>query len=285
MKNTYLINDGYYIRYIKEDLSSLLLFYKYFYTDLFLPKYLNFTLIRKVFNKIILILIPLIYISKIYKIKYKTVLIDDEAIIILKGKGAWASTIKLVKIEDKFKIIKKLPNEKSYLKEKKFYETYKNNPSDIKLPKHKFVGNNTIEIDFLKTKSFQKLIIDGSYNLGKSLEQYEKIKKEIDLFYGKNTTLIHGDLWLTNIFISGDTYYLIDFSDSQINNPHYDLLILLYSILTTFQLINPNERKIGKLMINNMPITSIIGINYKKVSYLEEKFHAFRKKKLPNIYN
>lgn len=284
MKNKYLVNSGYYKQYIKNDLNSLLLYFDHFSQGLFLPKYLSTPFIRNITHKVLRAMVIFMYLSKLYKLIYKVELLNEDAIIIVKGQGLWRSTVRLIKVNDKLIILKKVHNNDVYLREKKFYEEYKNNKSRIRLPKHTFLKDNKIEIEFIETKSFQRLIIDGTCNLDKTMDFYNDIKNELKIFYKNKPTLIHGDMYLSNIFIKNDKYYLIDYSDSYVSNYNYDYYVLLFSILASFFYISISDKTIKNIVVNNKKTEDIIGISKNKIKEIENEFCAFRAKKFPKTY-
>lgn len=280
MKNNYIKYKKYYI---KENLESFLYYYKHFSLGVSLPKSINIVLLKYLSNYILKIFIIIVYLFKIYKFKYKKISLNDNAYIIYKGKGKNCSIVKLYEQNGQLKIIKEIRNKKMYFKEKNFYNIYKNNKSNIKLPKYEFINNNTIEIEFLNYKCFQRLINDGSLNLKTTLKHYDKIKNELKIFYG-NKTLIHGDFWPTNIFINKDVYYLIDFTYSENNNRKYDLYVLLFSIFASFNFININNKTIINKLFTISKIMKLIGTNTKHLILFENKFKNYRKIRFSDIY-
>lgn len=280
MKNRYIINKGYYI---KDDLSSFLLYFDYFSQGLTLPKFVSNTYIRKIAHTLLRIILIFSYISKLYRLNYPLIALRDNAIIIINGRGKWGSRIRLVKINGKFKIIKRVQSKQIYLKEKKFYTAYQNNAANIKLPKHVFKKNNIIEMEFLRLKTFQRLILEGSFSLKKSLVHFDMIKKQIKLLY-ETESLVHGDLWPGNIFIDGKTYYLIDFSDSHTNKLKYDLYTLLYSILSSYHYIKINEKTIAEYTANKISVSKLLEANNEELEYIEEQFIQYRNTRFPGVY-
>lgn len=281
MKTKYLINKGYYI---KDDLTSLLLYFDYFSQGLSLPKQLGDPLIRKLLHFVLRIFIIVLYITKLYTLLYKTTYLKENATIIIKGRGSWGSTIKLIKKKDKFKIIKILQNKNLYEKEKKFYNIYKNKSTRIKLPKSRFLKGNVIEMEFLKLKSFQRLTIDGTLSFNQTIFHYNKLCEELISFYGNKRTVIHGDLFLPNIYIGNSIYYLIDFTESQQDTYHYDLYVLLFSILSSYNLISFNEKTIKRFHLDGKSIYKSLNIDYEKLLAIENKFMNYRKIRFPGVY-
>ncbi len=281
MKNKYIKNRDYYI---KEDLSSLLLYFDFFSQGLSLvARYTDSVIVRKFVDIILRNVIIIAYYTKFYKLYYETVEIDDDAIIIIKRKGTWANTVKLVKTNGKLKIIKKTFDKEKYLKEKKFYETYKDNSSKIKLPRCTFLEGNIIEIEFLHTKFFQRLVIDGTLNRDEAIMHFNKIKNELKLFY-KNNNLIHGDLWLTNIYIDDDKYYLIDYTDSHKNSYTYDLYLLIYSLLCSFKDGYVSRKTVDSYTPKRVAVSRYLNLNMKDVIRVEKEYRRFRHKKIPSKF-
>lgn len=282
MKNKYIKNKAYYI---KEDLTSVLLYFDYFSQGLSLvAKYTDSRLIRKFVDSTLRIIIILMFYSKLYRIFYKTVEINDNAIIIIKRKGRWANTIKLVNSHGKLKIVKKTFDKQKYLNEKNFYEKYKDNPTQLKLPRCKFLKDNTIEVEFIEAKFFQRLVIDGTLDFKKSLIHFKKIKRELKLLYKKDKNLIHGDLWLTNIYILGNKYYFIDYTDSHIQSLNYDLYLLSYSLLSSFKKGFENKKIKDNYSSKRLQISKLLNLKFAEVIKLENEYIIFRNKKLPLQY-
>ena len=281
MNNTYLLNKGFYI---KEDLSSFLFYFDHFSQGLTLPKYLGHRMMRKFAHVVLRQLIIVMYLSKIYKFKYEIVRRKDSAIIIITGKGKWGNTLRVVERNGGYKIIKKTFDKKKFEKEKKFYTLYKTNHSRIKLPQHTFLSKNTIEMEFVKAKNFQRLIADGTISFGEALNEYEKIKESMRQLYGTENTLVHGDLWPGNIFIDGNTYYLIDYSDSHMSNLNYDLYVLLYSILASYYYITDKEKTIANYSFQNVSMANLIETDNKNLLKLEKQFIDYREARFPGVY-
>lgn len=280
--NRYIISNDFYI---KDTQEVYLQYFDYFLSPgLPLAGYIKNQFIRRICYNFIRLSLIILYITKLYKLRYRTTLIEDNALIIFKGPGKWGNVIKLIKENETLKIIKKVSSHSKYLQEKKFYEKYKNNKSNIKLPKHKFLKNNTVEIDFINASNFQKLITNGTLSFKKSIEEYKKIRNEIKILYGERANLIHGDLWPGNLFISDKLYYLIDFGDSHINTYHYDLYVFLYSVLSTHNLINQNNLRLTEIVPLNTMLTDLMQISTGEIQKIERKFESYRKKRFPNLY-
>lgn len=278
MKNNYIINKEFYI---KDDLSAVLVYFDYFSQGLsVLNKYTDSTFIRKSLNTLLRGLIVLAYLSKIYKLLCKTVSYNDDAIIIIKRKGHWANTLRLVNKNGKLKVLKQSFSNNFYEREKAFYQTYKNNSSKLKLLNHRFLSKNTIEIDFFKSKTLQRLINEGSINFEQALEHVNKIKKELKVLYKDNTALVHGDLWLTNIFISRDCYYLIDYTDSHVETLEYDLYVLLISLLSSFRRFGTNRAYFDFYLKKRSFISKLLEIDIDNVLKIEERYKKFRTLKM-----
>lgn len=230
------------------------------------------------------LMIIIAYIFKLYNIRYKIATLNEDALVIYKGKGKWYNTVKLIQINGQLKIIKRTSDKSAYVREKKFYQKYKNNSSNIKLPNMKFCGNNLIEIEFLKMKSFQKKINDGSINLEIALSHHNKIIKHMQLFYKNKTTLIHSDFSTENIFIHNNIYYLIDFADSRIDNIQYDMYVLLRSIIFTYNHSKINK-KVDKYSLKEENLSTLLNISLKDTIRCEDKFNTLDKRKHPNRVN
>lgn len=283
--NTYiLLRKGKH--YIKNDLSSLLLYFDYFSNDIYLPSYFYGKFSKRLAYAFLRFFIIFSFYTKLYLLIYKLTNVSDSALIIINGPGKSPNTIKLVEIKGRLMIIKKTFNKEAYEKEKKFYNMYKDTKSIyLRLPKHTFLKNNIIEIEFLKNKTFQRAVNDGTYTVKESLSHFYKIKKGLSLFYKNFPTLIHGDLFLTNIFIQNDKYFLIDYADSLSENLQYDLYLLLYSLAASYNHTLYRSKTIQKYSIDGKPVESVLGIEEKELLRIEKKYHLFRQKKIPNIYN
>lgn len=282
MKSEYILNKNYYI---KDDLASLLLYFDYFSAGINLSKYTSINLIKKLIHSGLRLSVMVLYCLKIHKFFYEPVELDEDALIIVRGQGKWGSTVKLVKSNGKLKIIKKTFNTKNYLKEKKFYQTYKNNSSKIKLPEYLFLKDNTIEIEFLKCKIFQRGVNEGSVSFKSAIRHYNFIKEELKKFYKTEKTLIHRDTDLTNIFIKDSQYYLIDFTESRNDSYKYDFYNLLYAILYSFGYIANNEKSIINSKSKNINILNLLDINTQELKVIEKQFIDSRKKRFPGFYN
>jgi 5-methylthioribose kinase len=204
----------------------------------------------------------------------------ENADIIFRGKGEWANTVKLVEKNGELKIIKKTFDKKTYLREKKYYKSYINNSSKLLLPKMIFHKNNTIEIDFLKMKSFQRLINEGSLDMKQSLSHVRIINKELKVFYRKRSTLIHSDLSPENIFIKGNEYYLIDFADSRKAEMQYDKYMLLRSVIFSFN-HNKVNKKTNIYSLRREHLSKLLKVNTSKIIKFEEQFKELDIKKHP----
>lgn len=277
MKNRYIVSNAFYI---KDNLNSFLLYFDYFITPgLSVKGYMKNKFLNRIVYNMLRTIIVLLYISHAYTLRYKRVSLTDNALIIFKGSGKWGNLIKLVEDNGKLKIIKKVFNKNIFFKEKKFYEKYKSNRSRIKLPICYFREGKIIEQEFLPFKSFRRSIIDGSFDIKKSLKHFQKLKKELSVFYGDKPTLIHGDLWLTNIFINKDIYYLIDFSECFMNSPKFDLYVLLHSILASHQHINGDHEKIEHFQWEGEAVTKLLETNKEHVKKLEKQFIRYRRRR------
>lgn len=282
MKNKYLISNDFYIL---DGLYSYLIYFDYFLSPGFpLTKYIRNSNLRKLVYLFIRAGVISLYISQLYKLRYQVVEVNEDALIIFKGPGKWGSIIKLIKKDGKLAITKKVHNKNIYSKEKRFYEKYKHNNSKLKLPKHTFIENNTIEIEFLESKTFQKLIMDGSLTFEQSVDHYKKIKNEIKLFYGNKKTLIHGDLWPGNIFPINNLYYLIDFGDSHKSNYRYDLYVLLCSIVSKYYNAKDNDPILTHYLDLDIMFTKLLDTNMQQLKIIEEQFLSYRKKRFPSLY-
>lgn len=268
MKNKYIVNKGFSVRY---DLKSLLLCFDYFNHGIILPKNLDYIFTRRLIHYVLRCLIAIAFLLRLYKFFYKIVELNDNAIVIFKGKGQWSSTVKLVRKNNTFKIVK-IPYDKQYfMKEKEFYKEYVNQKSKIKLPTCTFTKDGLIEIEFLNTKSFQRLINEGSMNRKNALDHFNQIRKEYKKFYNISLSLIHGDMSPENLFIKNKNYYLIDFADSHMYTPHYDLYILIRSILFSFNNPNVNEN-MKNYSLNTENVSNILMVDTSEVVKLEKHF-------------
>ncbi len=281
MKNNYIVNKGYFIKY---DLNALLLCFDYFNHGLPLPKYIDFIFTRKILHRVARLLIIVAYFLRLYRFKYKIVTINDNATIILKGIGKWSSEVKLIKKGEKLKVIKKTFDNNIYQKEKEFYQKYKNNSLKIKFPKCIFLKDNIIEMEFLKAKSFQRLIRDGSFNLSTSIAHFNEIKNNLKLLYNQDRTLIHGDLCPGNIFIHNNYYYLIDFTDSHINKYQYDLYVLLEYILSTSSRVAIDKKTLANYSFNNILVRELLEITKGSLITIENQLIKYKEKRFPNRY-
>lgn len=283
MKNSYIINHGYYI---KNDLKSLLIYYDYFSQGISLPKIINHKFISKILHIFIRYLIFALYKTNLHTVLYKKIKINDNAVIIVNGKGKWRSTIKLIEKENKLLIVKKIKNNLLFKNEMKFYNKYKTNNSNIKLPICKFIKHsNQIEMEFLRLKSFQRLINEGTYNFNDSLDLLNKINCEIKSLYKTNFSLVHGDLWPENIYVDENQYYLIDYTDSHTNLIRYDSYTLLYALLLSYKYIRNNTKTIQNIIVKGKRIVDTLNLSKKTLLSIEEKFYNYRINRFPNLYN
>lgn len=281
MRKNYLINKHFYI---KNDLQSLLIYYDFFSQGISFPKLKN-QFILKIAHSLLRFSIIFMYITKFYLFIYKTTNLSEDALIIINGQGSWGSTIKLIKKNNKFKIIKKIRNANLYQKEKDFYNLYNLSNFRIKIPKCIFLDNNIIEMDFINAKSFQRQAIDGSLSLKSSLLYFEDLKRELLKFYGEKETLIHGDLFLPNIYIKDNNFYLIDFTDSHINTYIYDIYVLLFSILCSYNVIDINEKTLMQTSVYGKNVVDFLGITKNELAKVEKQFIAYREARFPGFYN
>ena len=165
MKNKYLIINN---NYVKNDLHSFIIYLDYFSIQQYLlstSKYFQIQVIRKIKFSIARLLMIMMYLLKIYQLRYKTEYLDDTAICIFKGQGEWGNIIKLIDDKGSLKIIKKVFNNSIYQQEQEFYNKYANNKSLLQLPKHVFKPQNIIEIEFLKLKSLLKIYQEPKMNI------------------------------------------------------------------------------------------------------------------------
>lgn len=276
MKTKYIKKDN---KYIKENLSSVIIYFDYFSPGVLIPKILNFELIKHIVHKLLRTLIIIIYITKAYRLIFKIELLSDDAILILHGD----TTVKLIKNEGELKIVRKIKNRKAFLKEKLFYRLYKKNKSHIKLPQSKFLKGNIVESEFIRSKTFQRLILEGQIDFNQALAHFAEIKKELKILYGDYATLVHGDLGLTNIFIVDDHYFLIDYADSCRETFRFDLYILLYSIVLAFRRIELKQKSIRAIKVFDKNITSILEVDNMRFNKMENKYRTLRENRTLNV--
>lgn len=277
MKNNYIINKDFYI---KDDLSSFLLYYDYFSQGLSqLNRYTDSPFIRKIFHHLLRGFILLTFYLKIYKYIYKSISLDENALIIIKRKGGWANTLKVFNKGKKLKVLKKSFNKDSYTREQNFYNKYKDNTTRIQLISHTFLPDNFIEMDFVKAKTLQRLINEGEINFDQALNHFEIIREEIEEMYNTKS-FVHGDLWLTNIFINNKGYYLIDYTDAHNETIEYDLYIFLLSLLSSFKNYGTNREDPDFYSKKRETISKLLSISVEKIIDLENRYKSFRMKKL-----
>jgi tRNA A-37 threonylcarbamoyl transferase component Bud32 len=281
LMSKYLINKNYYIR---DDLRSIIIYFDYFSQGITLPTLLRAQLMKKAIHKFLRIAVIAIYFTKLYKFAYSSLRLDDNSLIIMKSRGERNNTVKLVEQDRQLLIVKKVHDKKTFLKEKRFYNKYFRNSSRIKLPKHTFHANNSIHIEFLRHKSLQRLAIDGTVNLTEALRHYQILKKELIKLYN-DQSLIHGDLWLTNIVVTEENYFLIDYSESHSNNANYDLYVLLFSIFSAFQLVN-NESITMNSHMKKSTVAHMLNTTVRNIRQFESQFLRYRESRFPNVlYN
>jgi len=276
-------------KYIKNCLGSILLYYNYISPGFKLPKIIDCRISRFFAHKILKFLIITVFFSKLYYLQYKIITINDDFIIKMVGKGEWSNEITLIERGGKLLILKKVKDNEIFEKEKTFYQTYYKNNSDILLPKYKFNDNNIIEMEFIQSKSFERLINEGIISFKQALIFFNLFSKRLLVFYSKNNkkdNLIHGDLGISNIFILSNKYdrvYLIDFSESFKFTYKYDLYVLLKSIFLNFGLIKNTDRVLNDTKVGTV-FLEILNVDEKELESIENIFFKRRKEKHPNIY-
>lgn len=236
-------------KYIKKDLTSLFLYYDFFSPGFRLKGMFNPFWLKLFLHKVLKFVIFIVYITNLYRLSYEVIDLDEDFIIRILGKGEWANEIVLKESKGKLFIYKKVASAENYEKEKKFYNLYKNNKSRIKLPKHVFLPNNLIQIEFIKAKTMQRLFWEGSLSNKKLRLFYQNIAKELPNFYKNNKRqyLVHGDFGFSNIFKDTEDkhYYLIDYSDSFVSDYFYDKYVLFRKVLLATKTIKVEDSIVG----------------------------------------
>lgn len=274
--NKFISKSG---KLIQDNLKSILLYYDHFYPGVKLPRILDYRVSRKFVHFLLRIAIIIAYHLRVYKIWLPIVDADEEALIVINGTGRWLSKIKLIKQNDKFKITKTMSDTERYFKEKRYYELYKDKSKHILLPRNIFLEDNTSESEFIKHKTFHRLLADGTISFNKAMFHFNNIKSELKKLYKKGKTVIHGDLNSINIFIENNRYYFIDFSESQELNYQYDLYVLLYSLLTTMDIIQINEFSIRNYKYNDKTSHILLETTVEGLDRIEDTFRKLRGKK------
>ena len=173
---------------------------------------------------------------------------------------------------------------KTYETEKKFYQRHRNNSSQLVLPSYRFPFDMIIEYDVIPGNTFQSMVTKGEIGLSDALLHFSRIKRALKKLYRNNRTIIHGDVGTLNLFIGGNHYYLIDFSDSHIYDYRYDLFVLLYSLLLAFH--RKPERGLTMSQFNGSPrrICALLDTDTRGLLHLERHFQKMRAKKHPDLY-
>ena len=267
MKNAFIVKGE---KYIRKDVKSLLLYYDYFSPGIQLPKIINFRIAKFLTHKLLRTVIVLMFIFKFYKMFLKEVLLDDDAILIIKARGTLKNVVRLVESKRGYKVIKDMSN--GNLNEEKFYKMYKKNHSKIFLPKSEFISKNVVRMEFIQQKTFHRLILEGRLSLQDSIEHFLKIKNQLKIIHKDNLQLIHGDFCPINILLNGDIYYAVDFSDAHQDNYKYDLYTLLYSILLTHRTIPIGTKSIADINVDGRKVQDLIGVNKKELTSFEIRY-------------
>lgn len=268
----YLKDGG---RLIRDDLKSILFYYDFFSVGIPLSRRINNRFLKKLLHRTFKILLYIAYFTRIYRLRFKAVELKDSFVVKLTGEGKGGNKIILKEENSNLYIYKTFKNKKTYDKEKKFYDKYSKNKSKLKLPKHVFLEDNVVKIEFVKAKTLQKLLSEGSLNYKGFLKIYSEISKELSKFYLNQTGeyLVHGDLGLTNVFVNSEKeiYYVIDYGDSFKSDLNYDRYVLLRNILVEFGKIGRDESLLKEFPDLNLD-------EYEKL------FMKRRLKKHPEVY-
>lgn len=270
MKNKYI--KKWSNKYIKNDLSSLLIYFDYFSPGISLPKFMKkYTILRYSFYKIFRFLIIGIFFTKLYHFLYEMIELDDDFIIKVQWEWNWSNTITLIEKDEAKVIYKKVYSQEIYQKEKLFYNTYKLNWSkNICLPQMIFLDNNVIQIEFIQLKTFEKLINEGYFSFKESVKKFFVLQKELELFY-QNKSLIHWDMWDPNIFLSKSwKTYLIDFSDNFHFTYKYDLYVLYKKIYFAYNKLLLTQKVIDSVFEKDFLLT--LWILKEELKKIENKY-------------
>jgi tRNA A-37 threonylcarbamoyl transferase component Bud32 len=267
------IKDG--SRLIRDDLNSILFYYEYFSVGLPLSRRIHNQLLKRVLHKLFKILVYISYFTKAYRLKFKVVELGGSFVVKITGEGKGGNEIVLREENSNLYIYKKFKNKKAYEKEKEFYDKYSKGKAKLKLPKHIFLDDNIVKIDFVGKKTLQKISSEGLFDYEELLKVFFEISKELPKFYTSQSDeyLVHGDLGLTNIFIDfeKDIYYVIDYGDSFKSDLNYDRYVLLRNILVASGKIGRDESLLGKFSSLNL-------------DKYEELFMKRRLEKHPEVY-
>jgi hypothetical protein len=197
---------------------------------------------------------------------------NDQIIIGKIKKGKYYGNVYLVK--NKNYLIRKIYNSKIiYKNSKRYYLKYFNNKTKIKLPFHTFSDTSlTQSIGLASGKTFSYFIRMGKYRLSDAINEFKKIKTEIENLYGDlvNPKLISGDFTTNNIYENENGYLLIDYGESFIESPYYDLYTLLRSLLSDFCMIKYNSSKSVRDVI--LQPCSLLGCEVDMFSHIEKIF-------------
>lgn len=269
---------------IKKNYKVIMLYIKQISPGIILPKIIDLQILRFIAHKLFEIFVLIFYVTRAYQLRYKDLFIDDNSLLIINGKGKWKSRVKLKKINNRLIINKTVNDLISFRSEKKFYKLYKNNKTRIKISDYEF-KDKSITYSFINAKSLQRQILEGTLSYHASMQHFYNIKNELKKMYSGSPSFIHGDLAPLNIFFDGKgNYYLIDFSDSHTYLPQYDLYVLLYSILFSYNIISVNEKSISKYNYKGENIKKILGVDINMLNNIETHFIDRRNKKHPGLY-
>lgn len=226
--------------YVRNDLVSFLIFYRYFLFRIQIPYY-----IYSILNPINILVIKLFFHLRLNTL-LKTSKLNDKSLVIRKSKAKNPSIVKLIKKKNGKLYIQKFNSHEILKKEVDFYEKYKENRSRIKvLPV--VLKKNYLEIEFLEQESLLTMLLERRIKRKDFFNIVEIFIKELDLFYaGKEKCLIHGDLFPSNIYYLDGVFTLIDYSDSEIYFPKFDMYIFLKNV---FKFYGIEESKIKSYFV------------------------------------
>ena len=263
-KYTYIKRNNFYI---KNNYESLKFFIKYIHVGREVPKAANHQFIRYFFNKTFSFLIFFFYVSGLFSFFTKKEKLEENFVCRRIGKGNWPNIITIKKEKGKYWVYKKVHSKKEYKKENKFYETYKNNKSKIKLPKHYFLKEGVIKIEFIKYKNFEKIIKQGLYSEKELYKIFKILVEEIINLYKdkKGKYFIQGDFGLQNLFVNkkDKKIMLIDYSDCFKGSFYYDIYVL-HSQLSKFL----SEKKLQQIICEVLKKNKLKKINLYKQNKL-----------------
>lgn len=147
------------------------------------------------------------------------------------GAGRNPNIITLYKIDNKYSILKSFTDESQFQNEVEFLNKYQNR--NLKIPRFS-IKENTINYAFTIGTRLGDEISYGRYTSDQLITLTDRFKLELEKFYCNSSTdvLIHGDMGLANIFYdSQNGFTIVDFSDSEIYKPRYDLFTFVTQII------------------------------------------------------